>query len=110
LGEDYIISDKIPGFSYRYHPEIRDRSGLLHLKRLSSTKSKDDEQDWAKWQRIQLSSLVFASGHAFSDWWGKYGATHPEYFALLPSGNAAPQVILMMLSYVSLTRLFGNNG
>ena len=33
-----------------------------------------------------------AMGHAFSDWWGRYGATklHPEYFSMRPDGVRAP--------------------
>ena len=29
-------------------------------------------------------------GQAFSTWWKRYGATHPEYFALNPDGRRGP--------------------
>lgn len=29
-------------------------------------------------------------GHAFTQWWEKYGARHPEWFQLLPSGKRGP--------------------
>ena len=29
-------------------------------------------------------------GHAFGDYWKRYGKTHPEYFALLPNGKREP--------------------
>ena len=33
---------------------------------------------------------AFNGSHAFADWWGKYGKTHPEYFNLLPNGMREP--------------------
>ena len=33
---------------------------------------------------------MFNGSHAFADWWGKYGKTHPEYFNLLPNGKREP--------------------
>jgi hypothetical protein len=30
------------------------------------------------------------SGHAFADWWERFGETHPEYFNLLPDGTRRP--------------------
>ena len=29
----------------------------------------------------------FVFGHAYAGWWEKYGAAHPEYFALQPNGS-----------------------
>ncbi len=29
-------------------------------------------------------------GHAYNDWWGKYGAEHPEWFQLLEDGKRGP--------------------
>ncbi|MBE6395601.1 MAG: DUF4838 domain-containing protein [Lentisphaerae bacterium] len=32
----------------------------------------------------------FRSGHGFTDWWDRFGASHPEYFNLLPGGVRRP--------------------
>lgn len=29
-------------------------------------------------------------GHAFTDWWARYGKEHPDWFQLLPSGKRGP--------------------
>ena len=33
---------------------------------------------------------MFNGSHAFTDWWGKYGKEHPEFFNLLPNGKREP--------------------
>lgn len=48
-----------------------------------------DERVWQKRMRMG-SSLDFTYGHAFRKWWDKYGATHPEYFALGKNGKRGP--------------------
>lgn len=44
----------------------------------------------------------FYSGHGFTDWWGRFGATHPEYFNMLPGGvrrpAAAPRIVTLCVS------------
>ena len=47
----------------------------------------DGPELWARFQRIQLDSMDMSGGHGFSDWWEKYGATHPDYFAAAPDGS-----------------------
>lgn len=44
------------------------------------------------WNRTHRQGIRVAAyfGHAFGDWWGKYGTTHPEYFATLPAGYTQP--------------------
>jgi len=37
---------------------------------------------WLKQQRMGRS-VNYAFGHAFTRWWGRFGQTHPEYFALV---------------------------
>jgi len=35
-------------------------------------------------------SYPFHWGHAFSDWWGRFGQEHPEWFQLLDNGRRGP--------------------
>jgi uncharacterized protein DUF4838 len=35
-------------------------------------------------------SIRMSYGHAFTDWWEKYGREHPEWFQLLPDGRRGP--------------------
>jgi hypothetical protein len=42
---------------------------------------------WARFQRVQLDSMDMSGGHGFGDWWEKYGAQHPDYFAAAPDGT-----------------------
>lgn len=44
---------------------------------------------WQKHQRMGYS-MNFWFGHAFTNWWEKYGKEHPEYFALF-KGKREPQ-------------------
>jgi hypothetical protein len=92
-GEDIIKTERlsIKPFAYRYHPEIRDRSGILQLTRIISNKGGIEEYKWARLQRMQLSSLTLSTNHAFTSWWAKYGAIYPEYFAMLQNGKREPQ-------------------
>lgn len=48
------------------------------------------ESVW-RWQlRMRMYGSRPGGGHAFSDWWGKYGATQPDYFALNKFGKREP--------------------
>ena len=51
-------------------------------------KRNQDVYRWLKQMRMG-SSAHFSYGHAFTTWWHKYGAKHPEYFAL-HNGKRAP--------------------
>lgn len=44
------------------------------------------------WERRHLLGrrTTVRGGHAFTRWWGRYGKTHPEYFATLPKGRKQP--------------------
>lgn len=35
-------------------------------------------------------SQPMSYGHAFTDWWDRYGEAHPEWFQLLPNGKRGP--------------------
>jgi hypothetical protein len=84
----------LPGRGIRnYYPTTRaphsqHTNALLRLNRAVPTlieKAKDSD-DWFNAMGLGRSK-VFSYGHAFTDWWEKYGATHPEYFALQPDGT-----------------------
>ena len=89
LGEDVVPAStiSIQPFIYRYHPPILDRSGVLHMTKLTNNKGSKEEKKWARVQRMQLSSLSLSSGHAFTYWWERYGKSNPGYFAMLQNGK-----------------------
>lgn len=74
-------------FEFRYHPQMRVRGSLFAYSQLGARSPYGRSQDWLKFQRLLLDSLEMEGGHPFSDWWGRFGETHPEYFALQPNGN-----------------------
>ncbi len=45
---------------------------------------------WGRRMRLGKEPGCPVYGHAFHDWWAKYGKTHPEYFALNSQGVRAP--------------------
>lgn len=87
IGEDVIKNETIAfaPFEYRYHPQFRARSTLFRLSALGDGRGHSHE--WTRLQRLQLDSLNVAGGHAFTQWWGRFHQTHPEYFALQPDGT-----------------------
>ncbi|MBI5685864.1 MAG: DUF4838 domain-containing protein [Verrucomicrobia bacterium] len=92
-GEDVLKRDTIAfaPFDYRYHPQIRWRSGILFPS--APADGRGISQDWTRLQRVQLDScgqrhqLMRLSGAGFEDWWKRFHETHPEYFALQPDGT-----------------------
>ena len=52
-------------------------------------KSDCETKLWLKKQR-QGKSISYGYGHAFTQWWQKYGKTNPEYFAMV-KGERKPQ-------------------
>jgi len=44
---------------------------------------------WLRRQRF-ARGVSFEYGHAYTKYWDRFGATHPEYFALRPDGVRAP--------------------
>ena len=76
-------------FTFRYHPQIRQRD-ILSFARLRSRRRAhyQGSRDWLLFQRAYLGSLSSPlSGHAFVEWWAHYAESHPEYFALQPDGT-----------------------
>ena len=50
-----------------------------------------DVFQWHKRMRMG-AHLGLNYGHAFTDWWKRFGKTHPEYFALNKYGKREPEV------------------
>lgn len=86
--EDVITRERIvvAPMEKRYAPQIRSRGGMLVKASLGDNKE-TGEEFWARYQRVQLDSMDMSGGHGFGDWWEKYGAEHPEYFAAAPDGT-----------------------
>lgn len=79
-----------------YKQDLRDRAlkdGEVPQDMQFSTAEFDtrqlDERVWQKRMRMG-GSTNFTYGHAFRKWWAKYGATHPEYFAVGKNGKRGP--------------------
>ena len=49
-----------------------------------------EELVWRRRMRMG-GDVGFTYGHAFRDWWAKYGQAHPEYFALGKNGKRGPE-------------------
>ena len=45
-----------------------------------------ESPDWFGWQRLG-GTLNMNGGHAFTQFWGKYGKDHPDWFALQADGS-----------------------
>ena len=86
--EDVIKRERIAiaPMERRYHPQIRARGGMLVRTSLGDNKESAAGL-WARFQRVQLDSMDMNGGHGFADWWEKYGAAHPDYFAAAPDGS-----------------------
>ena len=70
-----------------------------HVAEFSSFAVSKDEHnkfvaDVLRWrERMRMGGhLGINYGHAFTDWWKRFGKTHPEYFALNKYGKREPEV------------------
>ena len=85
LGEDVLERKtvSVPEFEFRFHPIFLQRAVFRNLRKdgFSALSS------WCRRQRILYDSFDFPAGHAFDNWWDRYGKDHPEYFALQPDGT-----------------------
>jgi hypothetical protein len=45
---------------------------------------------WLKQQRMGQSGEKLNSGHAFTNWWERFGKNHPEYFAMVNGKRQPP--------------------
>lgn len=89
LGIEVVETDRVAfdPFEFRYHPQLRVRGSLFAYSQLGARSPYGRSQEWLKFQRLLLDSLEMEGGHPFSDWWGRFGETNPEFFALQPSGE-----------------------
>jgi hypothetical protein len=82
LGEDIIKRERVAfaPFEYRFHPPFRQR-------KMARSSVGAAGSNWFRRQRLDLDSLRYEAGHAFTSWWEKYHEEHPDYFALQPDGS-----------------------
>lgn len=65
------------------------REGPAVLESEEYRQAQADERVWLR--RMRMGNTVqFTYGHAFGDWWERFGAEHPEWFNLLPTGKREP--------------------
>lgn len=94
LGEDVPEQSTLAfePFTIRQHPIIRQRNYRHRPVNQDPSQSADDLRRWMVRQRMGhgFRSFSMSAGHAFTDWWERFGAEHPEYFALQPDGTRGP--------------------
>jgi hypothetical protein len=79
-----------------YKQALRDRAlEDVHIPadmKFSNQEFAQRQHDEIVWQRrMRMGGDVnFTYGHAFRQWWAKYGKTHPEWFALSKNGKRGP--------------------
>ena len=62
---------------------------FVDLKEKEYHRKRQETYLWLKQQRIGRSR-DYSFGHAFTDWWARYGKTNPEYFGLV-NGKRGPK-------------------
>ncbi|MFA9479979.1 DUF4838 domain-containing protein [Phycisphaerales bacterium AB-hyl4] len=109
LGEDVPSRERVAfeSFVYEYHPQLRQRLLRLttnragHVSVLGRTEvdrpipdleaiAKRKDEEVSRWQRVQRlahGSFNMRAQHAFQDWWSRYQADNPDFFALQPDGG-----------------------
>ena len=58
--------------------------------RAEYTKKEQETRLWLKQQRMGEHGDKLSYGHAFENWWARFGKTHPEYFALVKGKRQPP--------------------
>ena len=90
----------IPDLDERLTPDLlqrKVRSGIIKGRELITPSFSDEaleayRHDQAVFMRRHRQGQVhpLRYGHAFSDWWARYGEEHPEWFQLLDNGKRGP--------------------
>ena len=105
-------SSWVPQLAYRYLwpdrssraiPKLYNKDGslkaqpqsLVPAEFLPATRAEYEKKElatllWLKQQRMGEHGEKLKFGHAFTQWWKKYGKSHPEYFALV-DGKRQPK-------------------
>jgi len=67
-------------------------SGLeaFHHSPAEMAKIAGETRVWQYRMRMCFRTDELQFGHAFTDWWSKYGTVHPDYFAVNKTGKRAP--------------------
>lgn len=74
------------------HIRWRDYGFRYRAKWASQSAVRQYALDVTRWMRRQRAALGvdIDAGHAYTDWWKRYGKEHPEWFALKPNGQRGP--------------------
>lgn len=81
-----------PGYGYNksyYKKAMDDIPQGFQISEQEFNNRARDVRVWLKRMRMGRS-IILNYGHAFTDWWEKYGKAHPEYFALNEKGVREP--------------------
>jgi len=62
----------------------------LRLSREQIEVRRYEDNLWLRRMRMGNRGQYLSFGHAFTQWWDKYGSSHPEYFALNGKGQRQP--------------------
>lgn len=83
----------------RFRPHLlvrRTRSGIIRRDSITQGFSEEGLANYRRAQEVFLrrhrqgATYPLHWGHAFSAWWNRYGAEHPEWFQLLDNGKRGP--------------------
>ena len=69
---------------------VEEYGDFLLTQEASDQRAKDTDR-WLRRMRSMGGHSQVRYGHAFTDWWDKYGKTHPDYFALNKYGQREPE-------------------
>lgn len=79
------------GYNWDYYKKRLEKATpeMFRISEDDYRRLEEENRLWLKRMRMGRH-LILNYGHAFTDWWEKYGKTHPEYFALNEKGTREP--------------------